>query len=180
MRFSGPKKARKCLMPLAFRPVASLVYGIHDGRYKTRTCGRGRKRPASAALSARFARSKLSQVRVQHFQQNEAPHLLVGCFVLVDDTRLELVTSNRARSALYREEPLEVPFIPPFIAPHWLQELHPPQAPQEAQLPPQELLPAFLSRIMPRISRATISTMTATSAILMRLADNQANIRSLP
>ena len=93
-----------------------------------------------------------------------------------EGVRLELVTSNRARYALYREESLEAP----FAAPRWLQELHPPQAPQEAQLPPQELLPAFLSRIMPRISRATTSTMTAISAILTRLADNHADIRSLP
>ena len=27
--FGGLQKARKRLMPLAFRPVASLVYGIH-------------------------------------------------------------------------------------------------------------------------------------------------------
>ena len=99
--------------------------------------------------------------------------LLVEPFVLVDDTRLELVTLNRACSTLYREEPLEVPFIPPFIAPRWLQALHPPQAPQEAQLPPQELLPAFLSRIMPRSSRPTISTRTATSTILIQLAESQ-------
>ena len=60
MRFSGPQKARKCLMPLAFRPVASLVYGIHGGRYKTRTCDlphvkrmRYQLRQSSNSLSAK-------------------------------------------------------------------------------------------------------------------------------
>ncbi len=65
-------------------------------------------------------------------------------------------------------------------APHLLQALHPPQAPQEAQLPPQECFPAFLSRIMLRIRSQTISAMTATSTILIRLADSHANIGSLP
>ena len=61
-----------------------------------------------------------------------------------------------------------------------LQALHPLQAPQFAQLPPQEDFPAFLSRIIPRISSAVISTMTAISTMLMRLAESQANTGSHP
>jgi hypothetical protein len=67
--------------------------------------------------------------------------------------------------------------------PHLLQALHPLQvlqAPQPAQLPPQERFPAFLSRIMLRIRSPTISIMTAMSTILIRLADSHANIGSLP
>ena len=56
------------------------------------------------------------------------------------------------------------------------QVLQPTQAPQEAQLPPQERFPAFLSRTMPRISRATINVMTATSIRLIQLAESQASI----
>ena len=72
MRFSGPQKARKCLMPLAFRPVASLVYGIYGGRYKTRTCVRGRFAPVNTLIRPRKRGLKLrSQVRDVHFQQKQ-------------------------------------------------------------------------------------------------------------
>jgi hypothetical protein len=67
-----------------------------------------------------------------------------------------------------------------FIMLHLLQVLHPLQTPQLAQLPPQELLPAFLSRIMLRISIPVISTITAIRTILIRLAESQANILSRP
>ena len=67
-----------------------------------------------------------------------------------------------------------------FSAPHLPQEAQPAQAPQEAQLPPQALFPAFLSRIIPRISSVTTSAMTATRAILIQLAVSQRNIRSHP
>lgn len=60
------------------------------------------------------------------------------------------------------------------------QALHPLQAPQLAQLPPQEDFPAFLSRIMLRMRRPVISAMTAIKTILMRLAESHANIGSLP
>ncbi len=66
------------------------------------------------------------------------------------------------------------------IVPHLVQALHPLQAPQLAQLPPQALFPAFLSRIMLRTRSPTISTMTETSTILIRLADSHTNIGSLP
>ena len=55
-----------------------------------------------------------------------------------------------------------------LVEPHLAQALHPLQAPQ---LPPQELLPAFLSRTMPRIKKPTTRTMTAIRTMLMRLAD---------
>ena len=43
-----------------------------------------------------------------------------------------------------------------FIVPHFPpQEAHPEHAPQDEQLPPQELFPAFLSRIIERISSVT-------------------------
>ena len=63
---------------------------------------------------------------------------------------------------------------------HLLQVLHPLQTLQLAQLPPQELLPAFLSRIMLRISIPVISTITAIRTILIKLAESQANILSHP
>ena len=67
-----------------------------------------------------------------------------------------------------------------FAVPHVPQALHPLQAPQEAQLPPQEDFPAFLSRTMLRMRRPVISAITATRTILMRLAESHANIGSHP
>ena len=67
-----------------------------------------------------------------------------------------------------------------FVMLHLLQVLHPLQTPQLAQLPPQEHLPAFLSRIILRISIPVISTMTAIRTILIRLAESHANIISHP
>jgi hypothetical protein len=63
-----------------------------------------------------------------------------------------------------------------LIEPHLAQALHPLQAPQLAQLPPQEDFPAFLSRIMPRSNRPTIRTSPATSTILIQLAESQISI----
>ena len=64
-----------------------------------------------------------------------------------------------------------------LIVLHLLQALHPLQTPQLAQLPPHELLPAFLSRIILRISSPVISTITAIRTILIRFAESQANIK---
>ena len=61
--------------------------------------------------------------------------------------------------------------------PQLLQAL---QAPQQAQLPPQALFPAFLSRIMLRISNTTIAAMNAIRAMLIRLAESQLSMVSLP
>ena len=67
-----------------------------------------------------------------------------------------------------------------FIILHLLQALHPLQTPQLAQLPPKELLPAFLSRIMLRISNPVISTITVIRTILIRFVESQVNIESHP
>jgi hypothetical protein len=58
-------------------------------------------------------------------------------------------------------------------------EQEPPQAPQEAQ-PPQEDLPDFLSRIMPRRIRATAAAITRIRTILIRFAASHASMKSLP
>jgi hypothetical protein len=63
---------------------------------------------------------------------------------------------------------------------HLPQEPQELQAPQEAQLPPQEDFPAFLSRIMPRISSTTTAAITATRRMLIRLAESQPSIQSRP
>ena len=82
--------------------------------------------------------------------------------------------------SVYRDMLLTALFESLFKVLQCAQELHPLQAPQEAQLPPQELLPAFLSRIMLRISRPTIRTMTATRTILIRLAESHVSTGSHP
>ncbi len=64
-----------------------------------------------------------------------------------------------------------------FISRHFPQAL---QAPQSAQLPPQADLPAFLSRTMPRISRAVTEAITAMRTISIQLAISQANMGSHP
>jgi hypothetical protein len=61
--------------------------------------------------------------------------------------------------------------------PQLLQAL---QAPQQAQLPPQALFPAFLSRIMLRISSTTIAATNAIRTMLIRLAESQLSMVSLP
>jgi hypothetical protein len=61
--------------------------------------------------------------------------------------------------------------------PQLLQAL---QAPQQAQLPPQALFPAFLSRIMLRISSTTITAIAAMRTIFTRLAESQLSMVSLP
>ena len=81
---------------------------------------------------------------------------------------------------IYREGLLRVLLTRSGIAAQLPQELHPLQAPQPAQLPPQESFPAFLSRIMLRIIRPTVSAMTATRKILMRLAHSHVNTESHP
>jgi hypothetical protein len=54
------------------------------------------------------------------------------------------------------------------------------QAPQQAQLPPQALFPAFLSRIMLRISSTTITAIAAMRTMFTRLAESQLSMVSLP
>ena len=93
-----------------------------------------------------------------------------------------MCSPSPAGKPLSQEHPVQLlgtlsPACAAFIAPHLPQE---PQAPQLAQLPPQEDLPALLSRIMPRISSVTISARTATSTMLMRFAESQVNTGSLP
>jgi hypothetical protein len=61
--------------------------------------------------------------------------------------------------------------------PQLLQAL---QAPQQAQLPPQALFPAFLSRIMLRISSTTITAIAAMRTMFTRLAESQLSMVSLP
>jgi hypothetical protein len=61
-----------------------------------------------------------------------------------------------------------------------LHALQPVQAPQQAQLPPQGLFPAFLSRIMLRIRRPIISAITAIRRRLIQFAEIHMIIASHP
>ena len=61
-----------------------------------------------------------------------------------------------------------------------LHVLQPVQAPQQAQLPPQGLFPAFLSRIMLRIRRPIISAITAIRRRLIQFAEIHMIIASHP
>ena len=70
--------------------VTNLWWTIQDSNLRARAlrARRSQAYPRASALNLR------SQVRDTAFQQKETATLLGGCFFLVDDTRLELVTSR--------------------------------------------------------------------------------------